>query len=138
MEPMAAMAGMATAGLQETADKPELSYVNRLDHDGDPSTMPEIAREMTMLRGAVGSVDQAIHNTFDEFELLLRRLQPIVDQTPRPATDPSLKDLTKAAPPVTTGIGGDLRSVYEHLGVLEAQLDTLQMRLRNLSAMVRL
>ena len=136
---MSEMTGMVDR--VQAGPKAEFSYVDRLDHDGDPQTMPEIAREITMLRGAAAGVDMRLHHAFEEFEALVRKLQPIVDQSPRPMADgtsPLQGEPVKGAPPLTTGVGGDVRRVYEHLGVVEMQIGTLESRLRNLTASIRL
>lgn len=131
-------AGMmeTTAAVAREKDRP--SYLNGLDNDGSPESYPEVARELTLLRGAATSVDMAINNVFEEFNLLSRALQPVVDQTPRPMLDPGQPVAGSSIPTVTTPVGGDIRHVYEHLGSLEAQLGTLASRLRDLRTTVRL
>ena len=119
--------------------KPEYAYIDRLDHDGSPEDMPEVARELTMLRGATSSADRALNEVFTEFDVLLKRLQPVVDQRPTPPRDVPISEIAvQRAPEITTGLGGDIRSIYDHVGTLEAQLHTLGQRIRNLSATVRL
>lgn len=134
-----AMAGAAPKMARgEDPDKP--SYLSRADYDGPPDAMPEVGRELTMLGGAIIAADRALHEAFQEFEGLLHKVQPIVDQRPRPSEGmvPLREEPTKGAPQLATGVGGDIRAAYEHVRTLEAQLQTLASRIRNLNAVVAL
>lgn len=122
-----------TQGVMARPDQDRPSYLSRGDHGDAPDTMPEVARELTMLRGAVISADKALHEAFEEFEHLLMKLQPVVDQRPKPTDGMALRDETvQRAPDLATGVGGDVRQAYEHVGTIEAQLHTLGRRIRNL------
>lgn len=115
------------------------SYLDNLGHDGSPESYPEVARELTMLRGAATSVDMKLHEAFEELNLLFQTLKPVLDQSPKPTRDVPLQgQAAQSAPPVTTGVGADMRHVYNHLGSLEEQLDTLAVRIRVLRGDVRL
>lgn len=87
--------------------RPASSYVDNHPESGNgPDEMPEVLREMVMIRGAVISTEKVV-------EELLSRLDGVRHNRPE------ISEINKqSTPEVLTPLGQDLRQVYNDLSAL--------------------
>lgn len=93
--------------LRGTDVKPAASYVDEHPQSGNgPDEMPEVLREMTLIRGVMVGTERAV-------EELLSRLDGVRHNRPEAS------EINKQSiPPVVTPMGQDLRRIYNDLSNL--------------------
>lgn len=99
------------------------SYVSQID--GPPDTWPEVAREVTMLRGGVESLRARQRELHEVIGVLRGKLRPVLDQTPK-ADRGSLSALSsEPVPALSSNLGHDLRAIYEDVSNLQAHAEDM-------------
>jgi hypothetical protein len=81
-----------------------------LPHDAHPESAPELPREITILKGAVSSVDKRVRELIDRLEPVLRPTEPTAEVAAKLGSD-SL--------PVSTRYAVELRDIQHELSRLE-------------------
>lgn len=130
--------GMATGSPARA--EPRTPYSNR-HGDKTPDEMPEIARELIMLRGVVSSVEMKVNEVESNLTDLRERISPVMDrrEKPQPATVADIKRDPEAQQwePVSD-VATDIRILNKMLSESVENLERLSTRLWSIARDVTL
>lgn len=120
MRRMGVAAGSELRDVLLREDKDQRSKMSELD--SGPESMPELARELTMLRGAVGAVNRRAAE-------LVVRIQPVMCRPARELVEQAVPG-AKSTPDVSTDVSRIVRELSDEMNALEYLLSETTSALR--------